>query len=185
MTSHARISFLLAGILVGVGACHRGDDDARVTKAPDLSPLVHLSAATHATTAGRATAPARPALDHATQTDLARELDDADRRGTWSEVRARWQGQALRWTVTRHRVLCGSADACHVAAFPVQRPAQRGWLPGLRFAPGEYAKLETACGAAAQCQVTFEGTLGELAVSPDVPTSMRFDGVKIVSAKAT
>src|ERR1700685_1975699 len=109
-----------------------------------------------------------PALAHATQTDLARELDDADRRGTWSEVRHRWQGQSLHWTVTRQRSLCRSADACNVAAFPIQRPAHHGWLPGLTFAPGEFAKLDATCGAAEQCELTIEGTLSDLQASPDV-----------------
>ncbi|HTH04558.1 MAG TPA: hypothetical protein VL916_01760, partial [Ilumatobacteraceae bacterium] len=44
----------------------------------------------------------RPDLSHATQTDLATELDQAERRGTWREVRQRWEGQQLHWTVTRH-----------------------------------------------------------------------------------
>ncbi|HEY6179389.1 MAG TPA: hypothetical protein VIX73_33270, partial [Kofleriaceae bacterium] len=36
---------------------------------------------------------ARPALAHAAQSDLAREIADADRLGTWSEIVHRWQGQ--------------------------------------------------------------------------------------------
>lgn len=77
---------------------------------------------------------ARPALAHASQDDLARELDDADRHGTWNTVRARWEGQHVHWKVTRYRALCRDAAACHVAAFPVQRPAQHGWMPALSFA---------------------------------------------------
>src|SRR4051794_15071401 len=84
-------------------------------------------------------AAAPPALAHASQDDLRRELDDANRRGTWRELRTRWQGQTLRWTVTRFRTLCATPDACNVAAFPVNRPAQQGWMPIVDFAPGGYA----------------------------------------------
>src|SRR5579859_1076216 len=67
--------------------------------------------------------PAPAALLHATQADLAREIAEADRLGTWSQVQQRWQGQTVHWTVTRQRMLCRSADDCNVAAFPIQRPA--------------------------------------------------------------
>ena len=125
----------------------------------------------------------KPVLAHATQTDLGRELDDAERRGTWRELKQRWQGQPLHWTVTRQRSLCRSADACNVAVFPIMRPAPHGWLPALRFAPGEFDKLEASCGTAEQCEVVIDGTLSELDVSPELPTSLRLSGVKVVSAK--
>ena len=132
--------------------------------------------------APRPVAVAPAVLVHATQTDLARELDDADRHGTWSEVRHRWEGQQLTWTVTRQRALCQSADACNVAPFPIMRPATHGWLPALRFAPGEFARLDAACGTAAQCEVTIQGTLSELSVSAELPTSIKLSGVKLVTA---
>ena len=147
-----------------VAGCHRDDHHAVPAAAPAQA------------------APAK--LEHATQADLARELDDADRRGTWSAVRHRWQGQDLEWTVTRHRLLCASADACNVAAFPVQRPAQRGWLPGLTFAPGEFAKLDAACGTAERCELVIDGTLGKLDVSAEMPTSLQLVNVRVVRAKA-
>src|SRR2546423_6350801 len=103
-------------------------------------------------------ASARPALAHATPGDLARELEEADRHGTWTDVRGRWQGQLLRWTVTWRRLLCADASACHVAAFPIQRPAKHGWMPALAFAPGELAKLERACGSQDPCDIAIEGT---------------------------
>jgi len=120
----------------------------------------------------------QPALNLATQVDLARDLDQADHHGSWIDVRRRWQGQHLRWAVTRQRLLCLTADACWVAPFPIERPAKHGWLPRLAFAPGEFDKL-AACGAAEQCDVTFEGTLSELVVSAEHPTSMRFTDVSI------
>jgi hypothetical protein len=122
-----------------------------------------------------------PALEHATQTDLAHEIADAERLGTWREVQQRWQGQTLRWTVTRHFMLCSSADDCNVAAFPLQRPAKQGWMPLLSFAPGQYDLLATTCGSREQCEVTIEGTLSELEVSPELPTRLRLSNVRLVA----
>jgi hypothetical protein len=122
---------------------------------------------------------ARPALAHATQADLARELDDADRHGTWADVRARWQGQQLHWNVTRQRLLCSSPSACHVAVFPIERPAKHGWLPELDFAPGEFEKLEAQCQGHDQCDVAIDGTLAALQASADLPTSVRIADVRI------
>src|SRR5437016_5150842 len=117
----------IAIVLVLVGACHGGEPQREIKRAPKKST--------------------------ATQADLARELDEADRRGTQSAARQHWQGLALHWTVTRQRLLCLSPDACHVAPFAIERPAKHGWMPALAFAPGEFAKLEAGCGAAEQCEL--------------------------------
>lgn len=141
---------------------------------------------------GRDTAPiakrdvvARPDLSHATQTDLATEIDQAERRGTWREARQRWEGQQLHWTVIRHRALCVAATACNVAAFPVQRPAQHGWLPQLTFAPGEFEKLDAGCADADSCELDIEGTLRTLDLSGELPTSVHFDHVRVLGARKT
>jgi hypothetical protein len=123
-----------------------------------------------------------PTLERATQADLARELDDADRRGSWNEVKRRWQGQTLRWTVIRQQALCRTAESCNVAAFPIQRPALVGWLPTLRFAPGQFEALAARCGDRAQCEVTIEGKLERLTASAEQPTSLELTGVRIVGA---
>jgi hypothetical protein len=149
-------------VLIALVACHGRDERHQ---APVLTP--HKSA-----------------LAHSSQSDLAKELDDADRRGTWGDVRYRWQGQQLEWTVTRHRALCRDAALCHVAAFPIQRPAQRGWLPGLEFAPGEFQKLEAACGTAERCELVIAGTLSKLEASGDMPTSVKLSDVHVVRAAA-
>jgi hypothetical protein len=127
---------------------------------------------------------ALPALTSATQTDLARDLDLAEARGTWFSVTRKWQGQVLRWKVTRHRTLCRTAEACNVAAFPVQRPAKHGWLPELSFAPGQFAALEARCGTAESCDVTIEGTLDKLELSGEMPTNLRLGNVRIVTTTA-
>jgi hypothetical protein len=124
-----------------------------------------------------------PRLANATPSDLAREIDDAEQRGTWNEVKRRWQGQVLRWTVTRQRALCKTALACNVAAFPIQRPAPAGWLPTLRFAPGQFAALEARCGGRDLCEVTIEGKLEKLQLSGELPTNLELTGVQVVDAR--
>ena len=121
-----------------------------------------------------------PALVRATQEDLRTELDDAARLGTWREVRTKWQGQRLSWKVTRYRSLCATADACNVAAFPVQRPARQGWMPALGFAPGQFEALSAACGDREPCELTIDATLVELDASGERATKLRFDDVKVV-----
>jgi hypothetical protein len=118
-------------------------------------------------------------LTNATQADFARELDAAEQRGNWNELRRRWQGQKLRWTVYRSAVLCGSADACNVRAFPAS--TTYGWLPQLSFAAGQYDALAAKCGDAAQCEVTIEGTLAKLEANGDTPTNLKFEGVTIAA----
>lgn len=133
----------------------------------------------------KAQTPALPALERSTQQDLATELDDAEMSGTWTEVKRRWQGQTLTWKVTRHASLCRTAGDCYVAAFPIQRPAKRGWLPQLVFAPGQFAKLEQTCGDAPHCELTVEGRLGKLEVSAELPTNLRLDEVRVITSTAS
>ena len=124
--------------------------------------------------------PTGPAvLSSATQHDLGRDLDDAERLGTWGEVQRRWTGQPLRWQVTRQRALCRSAAACNVSAFGVQRPAPHGWLPLVKFAPGEFAKLERLCREVETCDVVLDGTLEHIVVSPERPTSLTITGARV------
>jgi hypothetical protein len=130
----------------------------------------------------RSPPPARQAqLMNATQADLALELDRAAENGTWIELRRRWQGQKLKWTVIRQRMLCASAEQCNVAAFPVQNHATHGWMPELKFAPGQYEALAANCGDAAQCEVTIEGVVAKLEASDESPTRLVLDGVTVVA----
>ena len=144
--------------------------------------LILLAAACACGKADRAPSPAPtpPPLAHATQADLARDIADAERLGTWSDVAHRWQGQTVRWTVTHRRVLCRSADDCYIAAFPIQRPARQGWMPQLQFAPGQYDALAGVCGGQDPCEVTIEATLSKLEVSPELPTSVQLSNVQIL-----
>ena len=85
--------------------------------------------------------------------------------------------------MTRQRVLCQTAEACNVSAFPIQRPAPVGWLPTLRFAPGQFAALESRCAGKDVCEVTIEGKLERLQVSAEQPTNLELTGVTIVGAQ--
>lgn len=125
-----------------------------------------------------------PQLMNATQADLARELDRAAENGTWIELRRRWQGQRISWTVTRQRMLCASAEQCNVAAFAVQNHATHGWMPELKFAPGQYEALAATCGDAAQCEVRIEGVVAKLEASDEAPTRLVLDGVQLTDRTA-
>jgi hypothetical protein len=145
--------------------------------------LILLVCATACGKADRAPSPApaaAPPLASATQADLARDVADAERLGTWSDVSHRWQGQTVRWTVTHRPLLCRSADDCFVAAFPVQRPARQGWMPQLQFAPGQYDALVAVCNGQDPCEVTIAGTLSKLEVSPEQPTSVQLSNVQVL-----
>ncbi len=125
-----------------------------------------------------------PMLTAATQQDLATELDLAEGRGTYSEVKRRWQGQTLTWKVTRQASLCRNPEECFVAAFPIQRPAKRGWMPQLVFAPGQYEAIAATCGDQPQCEITVEGRLEKLEVSAAMPTNVKFANVRLVTRTA-
>lgn len=160
MSLHRRFLLGLSPIVLVVAAC--SSEDRRSAPPPP---------------------PAAPQLARGTQADLARELDDAEHRGTWQEVRRRWQGQRLKWTVTRHAALCSTAERCNVSAFPVQRPAAQGWMPLLEFAPGQWDAMVAACGDREHCEVTFEGTLVELDASGERATKLRFGDVTLAGGK--
>ena len=157
--------------MIVVAACGKADHrSSPALPAPPASP---------------APEPTRPsALEHATQADLAQDIADAERLGTWREVQHRWQGQTVRWTVTRQRVLCGAASDCNVAAFPIQRPAKQGWMPLLSFAPGQYDELVRTCEGQEPCEITVEGTVSELEVSPELPTKVQLSKVRLVPGPA-
>jgi hypothetical protein len=147
--------------------------------------LVLLTTAACSRDDRRSAPPARaqaspPALVRAAPEDLRKELEDAMRLGTWREVRTRWQGQRLAWKVTRYRSLCATADACNVAAFPVQRPARQGWMPAVSFASGQFEALSATCGDREPCELTIDATLVELDATGERATKIRFDDVKVV-----
>lgn len=149
------IRFASLAILAVAAACGRSDPSAATVAPPPLA----------------ATAAA----------DLAHDIADADRLAAWSELPRRWQGQPVRWAVTYRRALCRSADDCYVTAFPIQRPAQQGWMPKLVFAPGQYERLVGGCGGADPCDTAVSGRIGKLEVSPELPTMVELAGVELAS----
>jgi len=133
----------------------------------------------------RATETTTPApLAASSQQDLAKELDVADAHGSWAEVKRRWQGQTVRWSVTRHAALCKTAERCNVRAFPIQRPAKHGWLPELVFAPGQFDALTKQCGDR-DCEITIEGVVEKLDGSAELPTSVKLGNVSLVTRTAS
>ncbi len=114
-------------------------------------------------------------------TTLAKEIEEVRLNGKWDGLRKRWTGQHVSWSVTRYNPLCKSAAHCNVAAFPIQKAAQQGWMPEVTFAEGEFAKIEKACGAA-ECKLQIDGTLAEVRGSDAQPAAMRIANVKVLSA---
>jgi len=161
-------------------------DRQELTMIRFASPAVLAVLAVLAVACGRsdrsAQAGAPPPLAATTAADLAHDIAQADRLATWAELPHRWEGQPVRWTVTYRRALCRSAEDCYVAAFPIQRPAQHGWMPRLVFVPGQYERLVVSCGAADPCDASVIGRIGMLAVSPELPTSVELSEVRVAGA---
>jgi len=123
-----------------------------------------------------------PPLAHASQADLAREIAEAEPGGSWRRVQQRWQGQRVRWQITRRRALCSAAADCNVAAFPEQRATKQGWMPTLVFAAGQYDALAARCGAQDPCDAIIDGTVGALEVSAETPTKLTLSDVRVADA---
>lgn len=121
------------------------------------------------------------------QEELARALDEAAQSvepGANRQVRQRWQGHWVRWTVWRIPQLCGAEGACHVRPFSSARRSDagaHGWLPEVELADSERQALLTGCGARALCRVTLEARVDELVVSDEAPTSIRLGSARVVA----
>jgi hypothetical protein len=123
-----------------------------------------------------------PQVSSATQADFAKDVDGAQQRGTWTELKHKYEGLKLHWTVTRHAALCSSPARCNVSAFPVETGAKHGWLPGLKLTAEQLAKLDATCGKA-DCELTFDGVVDLVRGSDAEPAGIEFGSVVIVSAK--
>lgn len=121
------------------------------------------------------------------QEELARALDEAAQSVEPSanrQVRQRWLGQQVRWTVWRVPQLCGAEGACYVQPFSSARRGdvgQHGWLPEVELPEPERQALLVGCGDRALCRVTLEARVDELVVSDDAPTSIRLGGARVVA----
>jgi hypothetical protein len=151
----------IALIVIALAACKGSSDDCKIP----------------------APAPVMVTAVGGSQSDLAKEMDAADKTAGWQDLKHRWQGKLVTWQVTRQRSLCNDAAACNVRPFPTVQGVHYGWMPRLELSAAEYAKLEAGCGKAEPCNVTFQGVLSDLEISGDSPTNLRFSDVKIVSAR--
>jgi hypothetical protein len=52
------------------------------------------------------------------------------------------------------------------------------------FAAGQYEALVATCGSLEQCEVTIEGTLSKLDVSPELATQVLLSNVRVVAPAA-
>jgi hypothetical protein len=121
-------------------------------------------------------------LAKATQADLAQDIDDAEKRGTWGDVKKKWRKQPLTWKVTRREALCRSEEACNVSAFAVEQGAKQGWMPRLTFAAGQFEKLAAACKGQETCEVTIAGRLEKLELNADDPVNVTLADVRLEGA---
>jgi hypothetical protein len=133
---------------------------------------------------------ARPALDARDQYDLARAMTEAERsrdpdkvaRG-YHEIRASWTGKRYRWRVRIVEPLCRRADACN--ALPFQRAGKdkslvHGWMPRLLLDGANFAAIRRACTGKPSCDVDIEGTLSQLRLDTENPTSLEFRDVRVL-----
>lgn len=117
----------------------------------------------------------------------ARAVDPEEDPAALSRVVSAWQGRRYRWEVRWVAPLCSSPDACVVAPFDHNRfeqPVVQGWLPGLTLQPEQHAQIATMCDGLQGCVLTFEAELGSLVLSHELPTSVHFDDVEVIGARA-
>jgi hypothetical protein len=84
--------------------------------------------------------------------------------------------------------LCSRAESCLFAPFDLSRfdhSIHASWLPVVRMSGAEFDRLTTECAPfAAECVVTLEATLEELALRADAPTHVTLVEAHVVSVRA-
>lgn len=132
--------------------------------------------------------------DTRSQRDLAQEIAGAERlrkdeaEERYGQIRASWLGKRVTWTLDLLPALCRSAGECHALPFDrlgADRAIVQGWMPRLRLDPATFAALQAGCAGRARCPVTVEGTVAELALSTEEPTSLTLAGVRLPAALAS
>ena len=140
--------------------------------------------------AGTEAAPTGAGVDPRDQVQLAHEIqmveksDPEAQEARYADVRRDWLGKRYRWTVSLFPPLCQSLDSCYVVPFQgahVDEHSVQGWLPRLQLDAAGFSAL-AACRGKTACQVSFEGELSQLVLSPDSLTSLAFSNVTIRSA---
>ena len=171
-----------------------------ITRAIKVAALVSILAASAACTDSgdseepKGAAPAAKArtaaLDSRTQHDLAAALtvveSSRDPDGValgYQKIRASWTGKRYRWRVRVIEALCRSRDACNVLPFDRagrDRSVVHGWMPRLLLDDSAFAAIARRCSGVASCEVGIEGTMSELTVDTENPTSLQFRDVRVL-----
>jgi hypothetical protein len=165
-----------------------------ITVAALFSILAAAAGCTDSNDEPRPAAPAAKArtaaLDSRTQYDLAAALNQVesarDPDGValgYQKIRASWTGRRYRWRVRVIEALCRSRDACNVLPFDRagrDRAVVHGWMPQLLLDDSAFAAIARRCSGVASCEIGIEGTLSELTVDTENPTSLQFRDVRVL-----
>ncbi len=170
-----------------------------ITRAIAVAALVSTLAATAACTDSgdpepRRAAPARAArtasLDSRSQYDLAAALTEVERSRDpdqvalgYEKIRASWTGKRYRWRVRVIEPLCRSRDACNVLPFDRagrDKAIVHGWMPQLLLDDTSFAAIGRSCSGKPSCEIGIEGTLSELTLDTENPTSLQFRDVRVL-----
>ena len=137
-----------------------------------------------------AKAPRTAPSDPRTQYDLARALTEVERSRDpeavglgYQKIRSSWIGKRYRWRVRVIEPLCRSRDACNVLPFDRagrDRSMVHGWMPHLILDDAGFAAIQRACQGKPGCEIGIEGTLSQLTLDTENPTSLEFRDVRVL-----
>lgn len=170
-----------------------------ITRALTVAALVSIVAGAAACTDSDSQQPRRAApaavartaaLDSRSQYDLAAALSQVESSRDpdsvalgYQKIRASWTGKRYRWRVRVIDALCRSRDACNVLPFDRagrDRSVVHGWMPRLLLDDSAFAAIARRCSGMASCEIGIEGTLSELTVDTENPTSLQFRDVRVL-----
>ena len=130
------------------------------------------------------------ALDARSQYDLAAALSQVESSRDpdsvalgYHKIRTSWTGKRYRWRVRVIEALCRSRDACNVLPFDRagrDKSVVHGWMPRLLLDDSAFAAIARRCSGVASCEIGIEGTLSELTVDTENPTSLQFRDVRVL-----
>lgn len=132
----------------------------------------------------------RASLDPRTQYDLARALTEVEKSRDpdsvalgYHEIRTSWTGKRYRWRVRVIEPLCRSRDACNVLPFDRagrDKAIVHGWMPQLILDDASFAAIKRSCAGVPSCEIGVEGTLSQLTLDTENPTSLQFRDVRLL-----
>ena len=161
----------LVSTLAASAACTDSGDDSRSSRAAPSG-------------AGRAS------LDPRSQYDLARALAEVEKSRDpdrvalgYHEIRTSWTGKRYRWRVRVIEPLCRSRVACNVLPFDRagrDKAIVHGWMPQLILDEASFAAIRRTCAGVPSCEIGVEGTLSQLTLDTENPTSLQFRDVNLL-----